>query len=170
MQAFRCVIPFLLVLALAAAAVAGDAQGTLMAEVEAIGDAIQEAMVANDFDAILAMYADDAISLPNYGPRLQGVDDFERHHEETADSRMNVLSFSSQPQDVWACGDQVIEIGSFEISLEMPGMPAPIQDKGKYLTVYVRGSDGSLKIKVETWNTDMNPMEIAAGEHKHGEH
>jgi hypothetical protein len=52
------------------------------------------------------------------------------------------------------------EIGSFVITLEMPGAPAPITDKGKYMTVYVRGADGKLKIKAEIWNTDVNPMEM----------
>ena len=41
-------------------------------------------------------------------------------------------------------------------------------DQGKYLTVYERSAAGALKIKVETWNTDvMPPMpEPAAAEKK----
>jgi hypothetical protein len=56
----------------------------------------------------------------------------------------------------------VIEIGNFKIELDMPGMPG-IKDQGKYMTVYVR-EGGSLKIKAETWNTDMNAMQMAGGE------
>ncbi len=163
MRLGRVVMLACLFVGLAAGAAAGEAQGTLMEEVEAFGDQIEKAMLADDFDAMLVMYADDAISLPNYGPRLEGIDDFKRHHEETAGSGMKVTSFSSEPIDVWTCGDQIIEIGSFEMTLEVNGMPAPVQDKGKYLTVYVRDSDGALKIKVETWNTDMDPTAMAGG-------
>jgi ketosteroid isomerase-like protein len=33
-----------------------------------------------------------------------------------------------------------------------------MEDTGKYLTLWEKQADGSLKIKVETWNTDKNPM------------
>jgi len=53
----------------------------------------------------------------------------------------------------------VIETGHYDISMQMPKMEQPLNDKGKYITVWQRQSDGSLKILVETWNTDTNPME-----------
>ncbi len=154
----------------AVAAVAEQHEGGLMAEVEAFGDAIEKAMLAEDVETMLAMYADDAISLPNYGPRMDGVEAFRQHHEQMSGMGMKILSFSSDPSDVWSCGDQVIEIGTFEIELEMPGAPGPIDDHGKYMTVYVRDADGNLKIKAETWNTDVNPMEMMGGPgHDHGD-
>jgi hypothetical protein len=82
-------------------------------------------------------------------------------------SGMKVRSFISDPTDVWGCGDHVIEIGVYKIVLDMPGMPEPVEDKGKYMTVYVRDADGALKVKAETWNTDMNPMAMAMGDHGH---
>jgi ketosteroid isomerase-like protein len=142
----------------------------LMDEVATIGNALAKAMVEGDDEFMLGLYADDAISLPNYGPRMQGIEAFKKHHAEMAAAGMKILAFDSQPTEVWGCGDQVIEIGWFKIELEMPGMPGPITDKGKYMTVYARDADGMLKIKAETWNTDMNPMEMAKGEHKHDEH
>jgi hypothetical protein len=41
--------------------------------------------------------------------------------------------------------------------MEIPMMPEPFNDVGKYMTVYEIQEDGSLKIKAETWNTDLNP-------------
>ncbi len=98
---------------------------------------------------------------------MQGIEAFRQHHAQMSAAGMKIHSFTSDPTDVWEAGDHVIEIGTFEISLEMPGMPGPIEDKGKYMTVYVRDADGSLKIKAETWNTDMNPMEMGAPGHEH---
>jgi len=163
MRALRFVVAVLLVLGLVSAVSAAHHEKDLKKEVAAIGDTISKAMVANDTDTMLALYADDAISLPNYGPRMDGKDAFRKHHEQMSASGMKVRSFESEPTDVWKAGDQVIEIGVYKIALEMPGMPGPIEDKGKYMTVYVRDAKGSLKIKAETWNTDENPM--AMGEH-----
>jgi len=142
---------------------AGDHDEALLKEVEAIGDAISKAMVEDDVDFMLGLYTEDAISLPNFGPGMEGMENFKSQHDEMTASGLKVTSFESQPTDAWACGDQVIEIGAFTISLKMPGVPDLIEDKGKYMTVYVRGADGKLKIKAEIWNTDMNPMEMGVG-------
>lgn len=162
MRALRCVVVSLLVLGVAASAPAQQ-NGELMQEVEAFGDKLEKAMLADDIDTMLAMYTEDAISLPNYGPRMDGKSEFRQHFEEMEAAGVKVLTFESSPSDVWEAGNQVIEIGTYAISLEMPGMPEPVKDKGKYMTVYVRDTDGALKIKAETWNTDINPMEMGTG-------
>ncbi len=165
MRALRFVAVILLVLVMAAVAAADhhEKQAALMQEVTAIGDDLARAMVEKDVDRMMAMYAPDAISLPNYSPRMQGLDAFRESHAQMEAAGMNVLSFESEPTDVWQAGDQVIEIGKFEIALEMAGMPGTINDAGKYLTIYERDAEGALKIKVETWNTDVNPMMMGGG-------
>lgn len=169
MPVLRCLVAMLLAVGLVSAVHADHHNEDLMAEVEALGDKIQKAMMADDVDTMLGFYVEDAISLPNFEKRLDGVDAFRAHHEQMKQSGMKILSFESDPTDVWAAGDQVVEIGTFSIELEMPGMPEPIQDKGKYMTVYVRDADGNLKIKAEAWNTDMNPMEMMGMEPESGE-
>ena len=118
MGALRCLLAGLLILALPAAA-AADHHDALMQEVTAIGDALAKAMLENDIDTMLSMYAEDAISLPNFGPRMDGVEAFKQHNEQMAAAGMKIFSFTSDPTDVWEAGDQVIEIGTFEI--ELPG-------------------------------------------------
>jgi ketosteroid isomerase-like protein len=154
----------LFVLGLVAPAWAAHHEDALMKEVTALGDALTKALLVDDIETMLGMYAEDAISLPNFSPRMDGLAEFKAHHDQMAAAGMKITSFESEPSDVWECGKQVIEIGAYTISLAMPGAPQPITDKGKYMTVYARQSDGSLKIKVETWNTDMNPMEMGGPE------
>jgi hypothetical protein len=36
-------------------------------------------------------------------------------------------------------------------------MELPWDDHGKYLSVWKEDEDGQLKVKIETWNTDINP-------------
>jgi ketosteroid isomerase-like protein len=163
MRVFRCGAVGVLVIGLATLAAAGDSNEALLKEVEAIGDSLAEAMLSDDVDFMLGMYAEGAISLPNYGPRMEGKEAFKKAHAESAAAGMKIMSFESHPTDAWECGDQVIEIGVFEITLQPPGMPGPVTDKGKYMTVYERQANGSLKIKVETWNSDLDPMTMMAG-------
>jgi ketosteroid isomerase-like protein len=137
-----------------------------MIEVTAIGDVLAKALVENDIEFMLGMYTEDAISLPNYGPRMDGLDEFRANHDEMAAAGMKVTAFASDPTEVWKAGNHVIEIGTYTIALEIPGMPGMVEDKGKYMTVYIRDANGDLKIKAETWNTDMNPMEMGAPGHE----
>ncbi|MDZ7740833.1 MAG: hypothetical protein U5Q03_03560 [Bacteroidota bacterium] len=67
-------------------------------------------------------------------------------------------SFNTETLEVFAGGNLIVEIGKYDLTLEMPMMLQPIKDHGKYLTVWEMQKDGSLKIKIETWNTDVNPM------------
>ena len=159
MRVIRCAVASLLVIGLAAAASAEQNEG-LMKEVADLGDALAKAMLEDDIDTMLGMYAEDAVSLPNFGPRLDGKEAFRKNHDEMAAAGMKIKSFSSDPTDVWAVANQVVEIGTYKIAIDMPGAPQTIEDVGKYMTVYVREADGALKIKAETWNTDMNPMEM----------
>ena len=161
MRLIRCFVAVALLLGLAAGASAEHHEGDLIKELTAIGDGISKAMVENDVEYLLGLYAEDAISLPNFGVRMQGMEEFKKSHEQMTASGMKVTSFESEPTDAWTVADHVIEIGVFDIELDMGGMP--IKDRGKYLTIYQRDAEGELKIKIETWNTDMNPMEMMSG-------
>ena len=165
MSVFRCFLVVLVLLALPTVAMADHHE--LMQEVKTFGEAVTKAMLAEDVDSMLNMYTDDAISLPNFGPRMDGKEEMKKHHEQMAAMGMKITSFDSEPTEVWQAGDQVIEVGTYHITMTMGDAPAPIEDKGKYVTVYVRDKSGALKIKVETWNTDMNPMAMGDSGHSH---
>lgn len=158
-----------LAIGLSTAAVADHDKG-LLKELEAIGDTYAKALVANDTETMFGMYVDDAISLPNFGKRLDGLAAMKAHHAQMMAAGTKIVSFESEPTDAWNAGDQVVEIGKYHIKLMVPGM-GPIEDRGKYLNVYVRGGDGSLKVKVETWATDVDPATMmGGGDHGHEGH
>ncbi len=104
------------------------------------------AMVGKQVDRLLSMYAEDAISLPNFGPRMEGIDAFRQSHEAMNAAGMNVLSFDSEPTDVWQAGDQVIEIGKFEIRLEMPGMPNTIGEEPQWTRPGAQRVNGAISM------------------------
>ena len=71
MRILRGILAGLLFFGLASFAMAGNEK--LIKEVEAIGDALAEAMLAGDVETMLDMYMDDAISLPNFAPSSRSL-------------------------------------------------------------------------------------------------
>lgn len=128
-------------------------------KIEKINQKMKEAMLSGNAEANLALYAKDAISMPSYEPMLEGIDALRKSNEAMKKSGMKVVKFEPTTYKVMVSGNLVTEVGFYEIAFTYPGMDERIEDKGKYLTVYEIQPDKSLKIKIETWNTDKSPME-----------
>jgi ketosteroid isomerase-like protein len=131
-----------------------------------INKELETYMVNGDYKGALKYYTDDAISLPSYQQMLKGKDAIEKQSMEDQKSGMKITAFEMETSDVFGSGDLLYEVGTYKITMESPNMKDPQNDHGKYLTVYEKEDDGSLKIKAETWNTDMNPwMQMEKEEH-----
>ncbi len=123
-----------------------------------INKEMAKAMIDGNSQATLGFYASDAVSLPNYSKMVKGIDAIKKSNEQMISSGMKVNSMEFNVVDVKVYGNVVSEIGTYKMNATVPGMASPIDDHGKYVTIWEKQSDGSLKIKVETWNTDTNPM------------
>ena len=131
----------------------------LKQKIQEMNDKAAEMMVANDEAGMWANYINDVISMPSYEPMLRGIEACKQSYKKMNESGMKMTSFKSVVTDVIDAGNYVIDIGSYKISMSMPGMDMPWDDHGKYMTIWEKQDDGTLKIKVETWNTDVNPWE-----------
>jgi ketosteroid isomerase-like protein len=131
----------------------------LKTEIKLINDKLVKASLDNNIDAAMNFYCDDVISMPNYGPQIVGKKHLLDKNKKDMHEGFKMLSMKLQTDNVLTDKAYVIETGHYDISMQMPKMEQPLNDKGKYITVWQRQSDGSLKILVETWNTDTNPME-----------
>lgn len=143
------------------AVVAGYAQQSareFQTQIEEINREMVKAMLEGNTEKGLSFYADDAISLPSYEPMLEGIAEIRKSSEENARSGMKINSYEPTTVKVIPNGDLITEIGTYKINITMPGMDQPIDDHGKYLTIWEKQPDGSLKVKIETWNSDVNPM------------
>jgi ketosteroid isomerase-like protein len=129
------------------------------AQIEKINKEMVKAMVSGNADESMSFYTDDAISLPNYDKMLEGKDALRKSNEAMTKAGWKVTSFEPVTLKVMSCDKTITEIGTYKIIFSMDGMPNPVQDTGKYVTIWEKQSDNSLKIKVETWNTDTFPME-----------
>ena len=122
-----------------------------------------KAILADNSETIMAMYTNDVISMPSYEPMLKGKDAMMEAHKRNHEAGFKMNDMTLTTMNVWSSGDFAYEIGTYTIDMTMPGMEG-WKDNGKYLTVWQKQSDGSWKVKAETWNSDNNPwadMEMA---------
>lgn len=134
------------------------------AQVEEINKAMVESMLNNDPDAILDYYAEDVISMPSYQPMIRGMEEMKQAVEMQKQQPMDWNDFQMETIEILESGNFVIDVGTYSMSMNIPQMPQPYTDKGKYITVFEKQDDGSLKIKLDTWNTDSNPWAMVSGE------
>ncbi len=156
MKLFRIVLLSVLLLSTFISAQVKD-MPEMKSKLQEMDNQFAEDMMAGDNSKMLEMYADDAISLPSYSPMMKGRENIKKAMEMDANSGNKMTDFKITTTDVFGSGDMIVEIGTYKLTMEMKGMDSPIDDHGKFMTVYEKQDDGSLKIKADTWNSDMNP-------------
>jgi len=140
----------------------------LKAKIEKLNQGYIEATIAGDIDGILSYLTDDFIYMPNYSKMTRGIEAARADEEATQEAGLKVLDFTLTTLDVYDCGDLVYEIGLYTIKMEMPTMPEPIKDNGKYVVIWEKQKK-ELKMKLDIWNTDVNPWADMIGKPEKGE-
>jgi ketosteroid isomerase-like protein len=127
-------------------------------KIEKLNKEMAQNMIQGYTEKNLSMYTKDAISMPSYEPIHEGIDAIKEASEKMEKSGWKCTSFEPTTLKVVPNGNMITEIGTYKISMTMPGMDKPMDDQGKYLTIWEKQKNGSLKVKVETWNSDLDPM------------
>lgn len=136
----------------------------ITAQVNEMNNLMTKTIMENDSETILEYYTDDAISMPSYQPMMKGMEAFKDHSKNQPP--MDMKKFTLTSTDIFVSGNFVVDIGTYDLIIKMPEVPGgEMPDKGKYLTLYEIQKDGSLLIKVDTWNTDTNPWEMMMADH-----
>lgn len=134
--------------------------GEYKTKIEKINKEMAEYMIQGNTEKNLSMYTPDAISMPSYEPIREGIAAIRKASEEMSKSGWKCNSFEPTTLKIIPNGNLITEVGTYKINMSMPGTNKPMEDQGKYLTIWEKQKDGSLKIKVETWNSDLNPMNM----------
>jgi len=156
-QIFRVVFLGLSIVFFGSRGVTADDLEETKKMIENMNDRIAKASIEADTVTIFLHYAEDVVSMPNYGEMIRGKAALKKQDAEMRKAGMKIHSLHYATLDLWVSTDLVCEIGTYGISLTLPGMSKPVADNGKYLNIWEKQSDGSLKVKVEIWNTDVNP-------------
>lgn len=126
----------------------------LRVKIDKANEILDEASKKYDYETMALYYEDDVIVLPNGEPLIQGKKAFLENEKKAEQAGYKILGIETTNVDLFYCDDYVHEVGKYNITLKVPNVPFDIIDKGKYLIVWKIHSDGSIKIKLETWNND----------------
>jgi uncharacterized protein (TIGR02246 family) len=115
---------------------------TVDEEVRAFNDAYERALAAQDAEALIALYRDDARIMLNGQPVIQGRPAIERVMRAWV--KDGPVSTRFETEEVLADGELVIDIGH---TIQAGG-------RSKYVVVHRRQPDGSLRIAIDAPSSD----------------
>jgi uncharacterized protein (TIGR02246 family) len=121
----------------------------LRAAIEDLDRAFSAAFERNDTLVISSLYTDDAMLLPPNHEPVMGRDSIAAFWAPLLTPAMKTLHLETT--EVGGSGDDVYEVGSYSM-LAADGSTA---DRGKYLVLLKRQSDGGWRLYRDMWNSDL---------------
>lgn len=107
-----------------------------------------------DVEKWLAYYADDASVLLADTPILTGKDAIRGELKPMMADPNFAVTFGPTKVDVAKSGDLGYTQGAYSMTVSDPKTKAPVTEKGKYLTVYRKQTDGTWKAVEDTFMSD----------------
>jgi ketosteroid isomerase-like protein len=106
----------------------------------------------SDVDAYVRLYyADDARVLPPNHATVTGREAIAalfRSEGAIQEFRLTILALEGR-------NDLAYVHGAYQMSLATPGAAAPVGDKGKYVEIWKKQRDGSWKVVLDVYNSDL---------------
>jgi uncharacterized protein (TIGR02246 family) len=112
-----------------------------------------EMKAANAADAAgwAGLYTQDAIVLRPHAPAVQGRDAIQQWLATVP----SISNAKGQSVEIMGYGDLAYLRGTYSMTFTIPGVPTPIDERGKVLQIYRNQSDGSWKMTREIYNSDL---------------
>ena len=121
----------------------------IRAEIVAVENAWAAAQNAKDVNAIMTLYADDVVSMPDGEPTVSGKAAVQKKTEADFAKPSEYASIAFETMDVYAQGDVVTEIGKTMYK----DAAGAITGGGKYIAVFEKRGNKYLCIR-EIYNKD----------------
>ncbi len=125
--------------------------------IEHLSQDFAASMVSGDIAGLVSrFYAKDARVLPNHMPEAVGHKAIIASHEAMAkqygvqDLQVEITSLDTVADVTWVTG-------KYTLTFQPAGAGVPEEDTGKYLEIYRRQDDGSLRCILDCFNSDL-PM------------
>jgi uncharacterized protein (TIGR02246 family) len=123
------------------------------AAIRAAAAAWSQAATAKDLDKAVSFYADDAVQFPNKAPATRGKENIRKNWAPLLALPGPGLSWQTSSVEVAHSGDIAYETGAYNfVTTDKKGKTN--DEKGKYVVVWKKQTDGSWKVVVDTDNPD----------------
>lgn len=125
-------------------------------DIQALENAWAAALNAQDLDALMALYADDAVSMPDNAPMLSGKAAIRKQQEQEFASTPAGRTYSFEVLNVYGDGNTVTETGKSTYKDDA----GKVTGTGKYMVVWEKQGDKYLCVR-EVYNGDAPPAPAA---------
>lgn len=105
-----------------------------------------------DLDKFMSFFAPDATAYPQGMPAVKGTDAIRTTFTEMSKAPGFSLAWTAERAEVAGSGDVAYTTGTYQMSM------GGANDKGKYVTVWRKQTDGSWKATEDIFNSDMPPQ------------
>jgi len=123
-----------------------------VAEINAVAQAFHDGVANRDAAALASLYSDDGRFLPPNMEASEGRSAIQAAMQGLLD--MGVRSLDVEPLDVREAGDLTIEYGRYTLGIEPEGAES-VTDVGKYIVVHESQHDGSTRIILDIFNSNL---------------
>ena len=143
-------------LALVISALLGCTQPVRLTEADqatlrrALDDEMQAANAGNAA-AWASLYAPDAIVLRPHATAVEGRESIQRWLATLP----RISNAKGEVQELDGDGDLAYSRGNYRMSFTIPGVPMPIEERGKFVQIFRRQNDGSWRMTREIYNSDL---------------
>jgi ketosteroid isomerase-like protein len=120
--------------------------------IEALGPALDKAMLDGDLTAATALFTEDALVLPPNMPEIKTRAAF---LDWIVSQKIKVTEHRVIFHDIAGCGDMAYARGTYAETVNAEGVSEPIKDVGKILAILRKQPDGIWLFSKWMWNTDL---------------
>jgi ketosteroid isomerase-like protein len=142
----------LLSIAFVVAAAAADTTSAIEQAIRDLDDQWSKAAGAKDVDKTISFYSGDALVMPPNAPSATTKEAIRKIWKDLLTDAN--ISWKTKKVEVAQSGDLAFSSGTYEVTLNDP-TGTPVSDRGKYLEVWKKQSDGSWKCVADAWNSDL---------------
>lgn len=154
---FFSLISLSLILLSATGTYAQSAKQDMKTLVKTMNQEMMELVKAGRYEALAKYYDAEAISLPNYRVMEQGFKLILNNSNGRKSGGYKVLDGQKTTVELFVGTDMMVDIGTYTLTMDFPGLPQPKVDNGKYMNVWRKDAEGNWRIIGETWNADKSP-------------
>ncbi|UCC74013.1 MAG: DUF4440 domain-containing protein [Gemmatimonadota bacterium] len=110
--------------------------------------------LAGDVEAWAGLWVEDGVKMNPNAPAIEGIEAI-----RAGFSGLNFTEFTIAVEEIDGRGDLAYVRGTFTATATVEGMPEPMVEDGKYLTVLRKSPDGTWLVAIDCWNSDLPPPE-----------
>jgi ketosteroid isomerase-like protein len=134
-----------------------DRPSDFKARLEAANRELEKAALNGEYETILRYYTDDVVLAPEFHQLVRGKAAVRELYQKMRELGVRYHSFNASAEEISVCGREVIEYGTFGLSVSSREKKRPAAYTGSYCTIWEQQEDESYLMKYVISNLNFNP-------------